>query len=151
MGLTPRISKEEVRKDFMRRVQAVESAIIFNLKYLGEACINEARVSGDYTDQTGNLRSSVGYIIVSNGTVVYSGGFGGNYGKGGSEGEPTGRSYAMSKASKYRKGYALIVVAGMEYAAKVEATGRNVLSTAKIYAEKEMAKIMRELKRKIAA
>lgn len=151
MGIVPRISKEEIKKDFQRRVRAVETAIILNLQYLGELCINEAKLSGDYTDQTGNLRSSVGYIVVSSGVVVYQGGFGGNFGSGGAEGESDGRNYAYSIASKYRRGYALIVVAGMNYAAAVESRGRNVLSTSKLYAEKEMPKIMQELKRKIAA
>lgn len=149
MGLVPRFTKSDIEREFNRRVQLIDDAIILNLQYLGEECINEARISGSYTDQTGNLRSSVGYIIVSNGRVVSTGGFGGNYGKGGAQGESTGEAYAKSLAAKYRSGYALVVVAGMDYAEKVEANGKNVLSTAEHYAQKELPKMIMQLKRKI--
>ena len=39
-------------------------------KYLievGERCIVEARNNGSYTNQTGNLRNSIGYVVMNRG------------------------------------------------------------------------------------
>lgn len=124
------------------------------LQILGEMCVNEARNNGAYKDQTGNLRSSIGYVIVANGKIVSS-----NFKKsgsgsidvlytnlktkkvkskkirGGEDGISLGQSLAEALARKYSVGYALIVVAGMEYAAYVEANGLNVLTTAEMLAK----------------
>lgn len=148
MGLTPRFTKDDVRRYLQQRWLRIEQSIIFNLQYLGEECVNKARAEGDYTDRTGNLRSSIGYVVVANGKIVHTGGFGGGYGDGGMNGTGTGEQYAQSIASKYIKGYALIVVAGMDYAAKVESTGKNVLSTAEHYAQKELPNMLSQLKNK---
>ena len=32
--------------------------------YVGEACLKEARLNGNYTDRTGNLRNSIGYAVL---------------------------------------------------------------------------------------
>ena len=34
--------------------------------YVGEACLKEARLNGNYTDRTGNLRNSIGYAVLFN-------------------------------------------------------------------------------------
>ena len=38
--------------------------------YVGEACLKEARLNGNYTDRTGNLRNSIGYAVLFNGEVM---------------------------------------------------------------------------------
>lgn len=151
MGIVAKFTKEDVLRMLQHRVDKINASILFNLQVLGEECINNARKEGSYTDQTGNLRSSVGYIILSEGHVVKTGGFNQPYGQGGHPGMETGRQLALDIASKYNRGFALIVVAGMNYAAKVESMGKNVLSTAEHYAQAEMPRMVKELKLKIVA
>ena len=42
---------------------------------VGVECENVARIQGNYSDQTGNLRSSVGFIVADDGEIVQISGF----------------------------------------------------------------------------
>ena len=139
------------RSDFQRfvkqRIATIEKVIIRNLIYLGEECVNKAREDGNYMDRSGNLRGSIGYVIVVNGEVEQLSGFSKSYGKQEGVGAKEGENFAKSLAMKYQTGYALIVVAGMNYAACVEALDNYVvLSSAELYAKKKLPVIMRKLK-----
>ena len=89
-----------------------------------------------YADQTGNLRSSIGYVIFYDGEKVAGGGFGGgalfanSEGVKGSgvQGGKTGNEISEKIAAKYSKGFVVVIVAGMEYATYVEAKGYDVLT-----------------------
>ena len=54
--------------------QNLERATEFLLKYLGEELAKYAKDNHNYTDQTGNLTNSIGYAVVRNKEIVYSGG-----------------------------------------------------------------------------
>lgn len=101
--------------------------------YVGEKCIIEARNGGTYTDQSGNLRSSIGYAVLMNGQVIQSGCV--DKIKNGDEGVTEDQKYLQSRIKKAnKKGVVLIVTAGMNYAEYVEAKGYVVLSSAKLKA-----------------
>lgn len=139
-------------------MKRIESAVIRRLQFLGEKCLIECRTNKTYMDQTGNLTSSMGYLVVANGHVVEIAGFNqgvfsltGNRGTAfGSEGPKEGEQLARDVADSIGEGsYALIVVAGMDYAAYVEARGYNVLSSAEALAERELPKMMERLRKNI--
>lgn len=98
----------------------------------GEECIIEAKNGGDYTDWTGNLRSSIGYAVLRNGKVYQQGQV--EQTKDGKEGIAEGKKYLEKriKAAK-QDGIVLIVTAGMNYAEYVE-TRKVVLSSAELKA-----------------
>lgn len=144
MGIRPRFTARDVRKDLMRRAALIDRAIINTLAYLGELCINHARSLKTYQDQTGNLRSSIGYLIVKDGRVVRTN-FAGN-----SQGQGRGRDVARQLADEHPSGYALIVVAGMNYATAVESRGLDVLASAEQLAETELPRMLRDLKIDVA-
>ena len=115
-------------------VEAKQKVVVNTLFYVGEQCIIEARDNGNYTDQTGNLRSSIGYAVIWDGKVIHRNSI--TKVKKGDKGVAEGNDYlskCIEKASN--KGVVLIVTAGMNYAQYVEAKGRNVLSSAQIKAE----------------
>ena len=91
---------------------------------VGERCITEARDNGSYTDRTGHLRSSVGYVVLLDGVVQSQGNINKHH-----------QEQIEKIKVKYPKGLVLIVVAGKNYAAYVEAKGYNVLSSAELMAE----------------
>ena len=122
--------KAEFNSQYDKRVRQVA---INTLMYVGEACVTEARTNGRYKDQTGNLRSSIGYVVVDDGRIVHQGASQ-KYLEG-MQGETEGIRYSREIAAEVGKGIALIVVAGMEYAVYVEARGLNVLSSAELLAE----------------
>ncbi|MBQ9546757.1 MAG: hypothetical protein IJU90_05675 [Bacteroidales bacterium] len=108
-------------------------ACVLNLKYVGEQCIRDARLKGSYTDRTGNLRSSIGYVIAHRGNVLLESAF--NTVNNGSDGTKGGKNYAHQLAQQYSSGLVLIVVAGMNYASYVQRRGYNVTASAELIAE----------------
>lgn len=161
MGIRPTFTRADVHAALVQRAKAIEAAIINTLAYLGEQCVNQARSVNSYRDQTGNLRNSVGYVIVKDGTVIRT-----NFQRtasvvatsasghsrttsGSSDGVKVGEELARQLAESV-SGYALIVVAGMNYAMSVESRGQDVLSSAEHYAEAQLPGLLRDLKIDIA-
>lgn len=121
------------------------------LSYLGEMCVIEAKdrpQESSWFDQSGNLRSSIGYVIVHNGKIIKYSEF--NQVKQGSDGVKEGKDLAKELAKQYKSGYALIVVAGMNYADLVEAMdNKDVLASAELWARKELPSMMEKLNNQI--
>lgn len=123
------------------------------LGYDANGYIRNRTAEESWMDQSGNLRSSIGYIVVHDGEIRKSGGFervnGPKRDKSSADGSAEGRSYAERLAANYPTGYALIVVAGMEYAAYVEAkANKDVLAGGEIFLKKEVRKLVRRLSQK---
>lgn len=137
---TPRSAFDMAIDEF---TEQAENAIISILMYVGESCITEARDNGSYMDQTGNLRSSIGYVVVNNGKIV--GMKVGEQVKDGTEGKGKAESYMTRLASEHSTGICLIVVAGMNYAVYVEGRGKNVLSSAELLAERMVPQMLEQL------
>jgi hypothetical protein len=147
--ILPQFNKKDVDKIIAEELVRVERIIIRNLQYVGENALAVARNSGDYTDQTGNLRSSIGYIVAKNGKIIKRGGFNPNQNSGteGQEGASDGENFAIETLKDFSTGYVLIVVAGMKYAEYVEKKDYDVLT----FTEAESKALARELFKKIAA
>lgn len=137
--ITPKADVEAYLQDQLAKR---EKSIIKTLNFVGITCINEARTNGDYIDQTGNLRSSIGYAIIQNGVVVNQSRF--EQVKDGREGKKEGAELLSDLIGRNTQGIVLIVVAGMNYAAYVE-TKRNVITSAELLAEDLVPKLLRQL------
>ncbi len=142
MGIKAGFTKQDIAHRLTLFHENVKKTIISHLILLGEKCINLAKDLNTYKDRTGNLRSSLGYIVVSNGKIVHAFNFIGKGQKGKSDGE----AYIRQISGRYSNGYALIIVAGMQYAAAVEAKGYDVLTSSEIFAEKELPKLMTDIR-----
>lgn len=143
----------EVNAFIETEVKRVEMLTVRALSYLGELCVIEARDRSQeesWFDQTGNLRSSIGYVIVHNGRIIQYSEF--KQVKNGGDGTTEGKKFAEELAKKFSRGYALIVVAGMNYAEYVEAMeNKNVLASAELFARSELPNMMSRLKAQIAS
>jgi len=137
---TPKGNEERFINAQLDRIHA---AVINALHYIGEAVLNQAKAAGNYKDDTGNLRSSLGYVITCDGKVVDESKP--QVVKQGGEGAKRGLEYARSLAGNYPSGYALIVVAGMQYAAFVSHKGYDVLDSSEILAHKITPQILKQL------
>ena len=100
-----------------------ELQVIRALSFIGEEFVNKARNNADFVDRTGNLRSSIGYMVFNNRDKVQE-----NIlkVKGGQEGVTAAKNFESQ--INVEDGFVLIVFAGMEYAIYVEASGRDVLT-----------------------
>lgn len=118
----------------------LEAATIYLLKYLGESLVKYAKDQHNYTDQSGNLTNSIGYVVVQKATPVH---FGGLNQPG--EGADAGLKLAMKIAAQTPNSFSLIIVAGMNYAAYVEAKGYNVILPAELKAKTDFPAAMNKL------
>lgn len=143
MPIKQTTTAEQIDAYIAQRVNAVQNVILYRMSYIGEQVLNAARSTNSYKDQTGNLRSSIGYVIVKDGSVVRASSF--EQVKNGSDGTSKGRSYAESLAARYKNGIALIVVAGMNYAAYVKKRGYDVIDSSELLAEQLVPQMLREL------
>lgn len=145
MGLRPRFTNATIEKMIKAKVELIEQVILLRLQRIGEQFITDARTNGNYTDRTGNLRSSIGYVVLKNGEQYARGGF--EQIKTGSEGKRKGANILSEAISKFSSGYVLIVVAGMDYAASVEARGKDVLTGSSQTAVISLKEAMQKIKR----
>ncbi len=141
--ITPQFNSNDIERILREKVEKYHQKVIRILKYVGEMCIDESRTNGSYQDQTGNLRSSIGYVVLQDGKAIEKGGF--KLTKSGGNGQKEGETFINKVISQYPKGFVLVVVAGMKYAAYVEARNYNVLSSAELLAEKEVPKLLKAL------
>ena len=152
MGIRMTTKLSEVHDMLMRETERVERLTIRALSKLGEQCVTKIRDrAGDksWYDQTGNLRSSVGYVIAHNKNIIQYSTF--NQVKQGSEGVKTGKDLAKELAIRYSNNYVLIVVAGMNYAEFVEAMdNKDVLASTELWAREQVPLMLEKLKRQIA-
>lgn len=139
MAIRANLTPEQLAQQFETSMNRRINAIIEMLKYVGETCITHARDNGDYIDRTGNLRSSIGYLIVRDGVILHRGGFVGS-----GEGKADGEKLA-DEISRTTTGIALIVVAGMKYAKYVEALNRDVISSSELVAEELVPSMMKQI------
>ena len=132
------------------KVSALRQALIYNLEYVGEQVVNRARNTSekghDFTDRTGNLRSSIGYVITVDGQIVSSSDF--RPVLTGNEGSGVGQSFAKFLAQQFPTGIALVVVAGMSYAGYVAARGFDVLDSSQELAKRLVPRMLDKLKLK---
>lgn len=122
----------------------VEQAAIFLMQYLGEELVKYAKDKHNYTDRTGNLTNSISYVVVRNKEIVF-----------GPDQSSTGQAAALQAALKMIDTLpdciSLIIVAGMNYAAYVEAKGYNVILPAELKAKTDFPQAMKKLMDKAKA
>lgn len=140
MGITPQFGKGAVAKQVQAFRERLDKAIIFRLSYLGESLAKYAKDHHTYTDRTGNLTNSIAYAVCRDNEIVT---FGGDNQPG--EGAETAQRVLQEYAATLNHSYSLIIVAGMNYAAYVEAKGYNVILPAELRAKSEFPEVMRKL------
>lgn len=144
MGISANFNINDIDVTFKALLAEVDRQLIESLTRVGEEAVKLAKMippERGFKDRTGNLRSSIGYVVLVDGKPV-------NVAfaavKGGHAGVNEGQRLALQVGSK-TEGYALVVVAGMNYAVHVESKGRDVLTSAEKFAEKEVAKHLADL------
>lgn len=144
MGIEAKFTRSDVEKRFGAFLEEIHKKQIESAKMLGEMCVNHARnVPKDqgFQDQTGNLRSSIGYMVFVDGVALHQM-F--EQVKEGSEGAKAGEALAQKVGSE-QKGVCLVVTAGMNYAMYLEAKGRDVITSAEHLAERELPRMLEKL------
>lgn len=128
---------EALERFMMAAFTIIRNEVSNALAKLGEECIAKIRDrsgSESWYDQTGNLRSSIGYAVYDYGWKKVQSSF--QTVMGGSDGSSEGRKMINNLANEYSKAYALVVVAGMNYAEYVESLeNKDVLASTELWAK----------------
>jgi len=123
--MIPKFTTKQLEAQLISWAAQNERKFIIALGYIGEDFVNRARSIDTYLDDTGNLRSSIGYVIAKNGRILKR-----NYKQvgDGNEGVTNGLNLADEAAAEHPRGIVLIVTAGMEYALPLESMNYDVLT-----------------------
>ena len=145
------VSKTDMRKlkaGLQAKMKDIIALLVKQLSFIGEECIRIARESGSYNDITGNLRSSIGYVVLVDGKPVVtsqSKQYDGEKGNG-EAGPPAAEALLKTLQAKFPWGVVLIVCACMKYAAYVESVHhQDVLTSAELKAESLAKKLLNGL------
>lgn len=133
---------------YQKVAKIVSEETIRALAYLGEKSvvrIRDREAEESWIDHTGNLRSSIGYAVYERGKKVIESTF--QTVLNGADGTKEGQKYVDRLASQYAQTYALVVVAGMNYAEYVEAIeGKDVLASTELWAKAKVSEYMSKAK-----
>lgn len=145
MGIEAKFTRSDVKKAYDNFVDGIKRQQINRLQMLGEMCVNHARsvpMEQGFQDQTGNLRSSIGYMVFVDGVAVHSM-F--EQIKEGAQGVKAGEALAQRVGERNPQGVCLVVTAGMNYALYVESKGHDVITTAEHLAQRELPRMLEKL------
>lgn len=150
MGIEANFDMNQINAYLQQQTRRLDDLMIRNLNYLGMECVNLAKSLDTYTDRTGNLRNSIGYIVVKHGNIISSkfeaGQRGSEFDSDETPGEKVGETFAKELVSNFPVGYALIVVAGMEYASYVEDVKHlDVIAPAETHANTRIKQIAQSI------
>jgi len=135
MGIEHNINQSAIKRNFDDLKRKLDEKTFEAMSYVGEEAVTHARLIPEeigFEDQTGNLRSSIGYVLYKDG-VLFKDWFrrSPKGRKDGSEGMAAGKAEAIRVAESNPKGWVLVVVAGMEYGETLEREhGRDVINSA---------------------
>lgn len=141
-----------IRQSIETAIENEMQIIVRKISYIAEKAVNLQRSLGDeysslskeqieairakkhtpnYIDDTHNLRESIGYMIAVNGEPIVSDLI-----------NSSAQKLAQKALSENQNGIALILTAGMEYAASVSERGYDVLDTAELFCKTEFQKML---------
>lgn len=143
MPITQQTPQDAINAYIEEQIERWKRGMIRLLQYVGEECRNEAKLRHKYKNQTGNLESSIGYVITDNGKVVKVGGFDIIFE--GKKGATEGKAYAKSLVSQFPTGFCLIMVAGKNYASYVSDRGLDVLDSPEALARQLIPEMLKQL------
>jgi hypothetical protein len=143
IGMSALFNKAQIANVFNQFIEQVDQKVLETYQFVGETFVDKARSNDTYKNRTNNLRNSIGYIILKDGKILDK-----NFktSSGAGVGKKQGESFANSLVELYPKGWVLIGVAGMEYAAYVEKKHHLDVISGSVPESNELRSILDEIK-----
>lgn len=143
--MTPQFNRGTIASQLKIVAQRHDAAIIRQLNRIGLQFVINARTLKGYIDQSGNLTSSIGYAVVKDGRVLQDDFQPAGIGTDQETGVAAAKKLVGEVKSQFPSGFVLIVVAGMDYAAAVEAMGKDVLTNSSKIAQAAFKKFQQDV------
>ena len=151
MPIQQKTPQSQVDGYLEKRIAMIERAIIREFLIIGEKMLNISRDTTKphtFKDQTGNLRSSMGYAVSVDGNLLKQSDFA--VVKDGGAGRDEGIAFSKEVAVNLSdNGIVLTFVAGMNYAYYVKKNGYDVLDSAMLYGSDAVKQLINNLKLKV--
>jgi hypothetical protein len=136
----------KITQDYLKRVVKVTQN---ELMQIGLQFVRDARLKtpdqGGFNDDTGNLRSSIFFILQYDGEIVHEDFEPSVNGTDKAAGIVAAQQYAEELAGGVPKGWALITGAAMRYAGYVEALGYDVITGSTLGAKAKLEKAFKNV------
>lgn len=151
MGVKCSSSHQSIAAYFNAVMGIVKEEMTNGLSFLGEQCVKKIRERSNeesWNDISGNLRTSIGYGVSDHGRKVVESAF--KQVLQGTQGAQEGKALLEELTKQYADTYALIVVAGMNYADRVEAMeSKDVLASTELWAKNKLDDFVKRIVKKI--
>lgn len=128
MGVSSNINIDEIMRGIGNAADALVDDIVTTMEIACIEVVRQARMVNTYTDQTGNLRSSIGYSVYKDGMLVTEGYEAHPKREDGKDGVSSARLFTEEIHRNYEGRTCAIIVAGMDYAVYVESRGFDVIT-----------------------
>ncbi len=151
MGVKCSSSHQSIAAYFSAVMGIVKEEMTNGLSFLGGQCVKKIRERSNdesWIDRSGNLRTSIGYGVSDHGKKVVESAF--KQVLQGTQGAQDGKALLEELTKQYADTYALIVVAGMNYADRVEAMeSKDVLASTELWAKNKLDDFVKRIVKKI--
>lgn len=141
---------DALKQRLLERKQALDERLEDELRRIAENALTHAKLHQGYKDRTGNLKNTISYVLYKDGKPV-STHIGHNQSQKGkrivSDAEVQERlqRYVSDNNIANTKGYKLVIIAPMEYAARVESKGYNVLYLTHFFVQDEIKQLIKDI------
>lgn len=125
--IIPKFTETDIEKRVKAHRDNAHRQIVDRLSNVTMRFLKDARRNADFTDHTGNLRSSIAGGVYYNGQVIFSNFEKSSIGTDKEKGILDAKDHLSSLIPEFSKGYAIIVVAAEFYAGYVESKGKDVI------------------------
>lgn len=142
LKIIPQFKMSDIEKYLNAEIKKQEKAIQNRMIKAGKIFVNNARINGGYQNQTHNLVSSIAFVVLKEGEIIHE-----DYKQigPGSEGVNTAKRIIEEQSANFSRGYALVCVAGMDYAAHVESKGKDVISGSSTMIQKDLKSAFKQV------
>ena len=141
MGIKRTTSEKAVLGALLATAEAQRKLVLTDLGYIGESAVRHARKNHSYKDWSGNLTSSIGYVIYEDDKPIQMSDFeqvkpNENFDNSVElNGSEVGKQFAAKISQIAKQKHKLVIVAGMVYAEAVQKYKYEVLQGAIILAK----------------
>jgi hypothetical protein len=120
LKISQAFSMDEVLRDIDDFVMDQQQKTVIALSYIGDKIVTNAKRDHTFKTITGQLEASIGYQVLIEGEVAFE--------KTAGTGEGAEDAMVLFQELAEQDGVKLVIVAGKDYAAAVEARGYDVIS-----------------------
>lgn len=146
---SPLFSQSSIHSQLEQKIMRLQAEIVERLTAVGDAFKKFSSGNKGYQNYTGNLESSIGYVILKDGRIIVQNFEAASSGTDRQSGVRKAEAMAQELKADYPSGYILLGFAAEGYALLVESQGKDVVTGAYTKAASDLKKAIASIKKKL--